>query len=122
VATVVAKTALSGKPVEIINAEKMLIKGKPKSVVKEWREMFRIRDIAKPEKSPRLSRRPDMFVKRSIRGMLPRRTKRGEEALKRIKVYMGDEGKKGERVWENKNPDARKITILELCRALGWKG
>jgi hypothetical protein len=35
---------------------------------------------------------------------------------------MGDEGKKGERVWENKNPDARKITILELCRALGWKG
>ena len=121
-ATLVAKKALAGEPVTIINAEKVVITGNPVSVVKEYRTLFEIRNIAKPVRSPHWSKRPDLFVKRSIRGMLPRRTERGTEALARIKAYMGDNGMKGEKVAEHSNPAAKTITVLELCKALGWKG
>jgi len=121
-ATVVAKKALAGEPVTIINAEKIVITGNPVSVVREYRALFEIRNIAKPVRSPHWSKRPDLFVKRSIRGMLPRRTERGTEALARIRAYMGDNGMKGEKVAEHSNPAAKTITVLELCKALGWKG
>jgi large subunit ribosomal protein L13 len=122
VATVVAKKALAGEPVTIINAEKIVITGNPVSVVREYRALFEIRNIAKPVRSPHWSKRPDLFVKRSIRGMLPRRTERGTEALARIRAYIGDNGMKGEKVAEHNNPAAKTITVLELCKALGWKG
>jgi len=122
VATYAAKRALSGESVTIINAEKMIITGKPKSVVDKYRKRLEIRDIGKPVKSPHLSKRPDLFVKRTIRGMVPRKKKRGVEALKKIMVYIGDNSMKGEKVWEHKNPKARVISVLDLCRALGWKG
>jgi len=121
-ATVVAKKALAGEPVTIINAEKIVITGNPVSVVREYRALFEIRNIAKPVRSPHWSKRPDLFVKRSIRGMLPRRTERGTEALARIRAYIGDNGMKGEKVAEHNNPAAKTITVLELCKALGWKG
>ena len=121
-ATVVAKKALAGEPVTIINAEKIVITGNPVSVVREYRALFEIRNIAKPVRSPHWSKRPDLFVKRSIRGMLPRRTERGTEALARIRAYMGDNGMKGQKVAEHSNPAAKTITVLELCKALGWKG
>jgi large subunit ribosomal protein L13 len=121
-ATVVAKKVLAGEPVTIINAEKVVITGNPVSVVKEYRTLFEIRNIAKPVRSPHWSKRPDLFVKRSIRGMLPRRTERGTAALALIRAYMGDNGMKGEKVAEHSNPAAKTITVLELCRALGWKG
>jgi ribosomal protein L13 len=54
--------------------------------------------------------------------MLPRKTKRGAAALSRIRVYIGNNGMKGEKVEEHKNPRAKTITVLELCKALGWKG
>jgi len=121
-ATVVAKKVLAGESVTIINAEKVVITGNPVSVVKEYRTLFEIRNIAKPVRSPHWSKRPDLFVKRSIRGMLPRRTERGTAALARIRAYMGDNGMKGEKVAEHSNPAAKTITVLELCKALGWKG
>ena len=122
VATVVAKKALAGEPVTIINAEKIVITGNPVSVVREYRALFEIRNIAKPVRSPHWSKRPDLFVKRSIRGMLPRRTERGTGALARIRAYIGDNGMRGEKVAEHNNPAAKTITVLELCKALGWKG
>lgn len=121
-ATTAAKTALSGEQVTIINAEKIVITGNPVSVVKAYRAKFEIRNIAKPVHSPHLSRRPDLFVKRSIRGMLPRRTERGTAALARIKAYIGDNGMKGQKVCEHANPKVKAITVSELCKALGWKG
>ena len=122
VATYAAKKALEGEKVTIVNAEKMVITGNPRSVTEKYRKRFEIRDIGKPVKSPHFSKRPDLFVRRAIRGMLPRKTKRGIEAFKRIMVYMGDNGLTGEKVWEHKNPKASIISILELCRAIGWKG
>lgn len=121
-ATNVAKKALAGEQVTIINAEKIVITGNPLSVIGHYRQRFGIKQTAKPVHSPHMSKRPDLFVKRSIRGMLPRKTKRGVAALKRIRAYIGDNGMKGQKICEHDNPAVKAITILELCKALGWKG
>ncbi len=119
-----AKLLLNGETVIIVNAEKAVITGNPESVYEEWKKKFEIRDIAKPIKSPKLSRRPDLFVKRTIRGMVPRKTKRGMEAMRRVKAFIGVpeeySGKAEKIIPETK---AKKyITIEELCKRLGWKG
>ncbi|MBI1974173.1 50S ribosomal protein L13 [Candidatus Micrarchaeota archaeon] len=121
VASHAAKSALRGEDIAILNAEKMAITGDPKMVVGEYRRMRNIKDIANPLKGPFLPRRPDLFVKRSMQGMVPKR-KRGKEALSRIKAYIGEPNEfkgKGKHMFECKS---RFVTVGEVCRALGWNG
>lgn len=122
-ASQVAKELLKGETVSIINAEDIIITGDPDVIYeKYYQHAFVIKDKAKPVKSPKFSRRPDLFVKRVIRGMLPRRTKRGRDALSRLRVYLGaPEEVQGESL---EVPEKRircdYITVGELCRRLGW--
>jgi large subunit ribosomal protein L13 len=123
-ASEVAKKALNGETIKIVNAEKILITGNPKMIIEEHRARLGLRDVANPEKSPKFPRRPDLFVKRVIRGMLPRKTERGRDALKRIFVYLGvPEGFENiSKIAEAKELRTKAITVDELCKALGWKG
>lgn len=90
-AAVVAKWALEGRRVIIVNSEKAIITGNfnmilnwYKKKLTEWRTHYN------PEKvGPKIPRRPDRILKRIIRGMLPRKQWRGRMALRRIRCYMG---------------------------------
>jgi large subunit ribosomal protein L13 len=121
----VAKELLNGEKVALVNADKVVIVGDPDFILKDYTAKFSIRDIAKPVKSPKLSRRPDLFVKRTIRGMLPIRRKRGAEAHRRLMAYVGVpkefEGK-GKKICELDDKTKKFITVGELCRRIGWKG
>lgn len=123
--SIVAKELLKGEEVRIINAEKIVILGNPVSIVKRYRKKLGVRDIAKPSKSFKFPKRPDMLVKRTIRGMLPYRRKRGADAYRRVKTYIGIppefEGK-GKKIAELKDEHKKKIVVLELCKKLGWRG
>ncbi|MDH5448057.1 MAG: 50S ribosomal protein L13 [Candidatus Bathyarchaeota archaeon] len=85
-ATVVAKRLLQGESVIILNAEKAVISGKRLSRVKETKQKL---EIGHPRKGPYFPKRPDRFVKRAIRGMLPRKKPKGIEAYKRLRVFIG---------------------------------
>ncbi|ABW02690.1 50S ribosomal protein L13 [Caldivirga maquilingensis] len=90
-ATVVAKLALQGKRVIIINAEKAVVTG-DRNMVIDWfkRRMSEIRTHYNPEKvGPKWPRRPDRILRRIIRGMLPYKRSKGKSALKRIRIFMG---------------------------------
>ncbi|MFP3157906.1 MAG: 50S ribosomal protein L13 [Caldivirga sp.] len=90
-ATVVAKLALQGKSVIIVNAEKAVITG-DRNMVIDWikRRMSEIRTHYNPEKvGPKWPRRPDRILRRIIRGMLPHKQHKGRAALRRIRVYIG---------------------------------
>jgi len=90
-ASVVAKWALEGKRVIIVNAEKAVITGDFNMVlnwykrkISEWLTHYN------PEKvGPKIPRKPDRILRRIIRGMLPRKKWKGRAALRRIRVYMG---------------------------------
>jgi large subunit ribosomal protein L13 len=86
--TYVAKEALKGEEIKIVNCEQIIITGNKKNI-KEKFEAKRKR-VGSTQKGPKVSRASEKIVKRIIRGMLPNyRTGRGREALKRIKCYVG---------------------------------
>jgi len=85
-ASTVAKRLLSGEPIVIVNAEKAALSGKRLSRVKEARAFL---DIGHPGKGPFHPRRPDQIVRKTVKGMLPRRQPKGEIALKRLQVFLG---------------------------------
>ncbi|MBS7655345.1 50S ribosomal protein L13 [Candidatus Bathyarchaeota archaeon] len=84
-----AKLALEGKEVIIFNAEKAVISGKKKAIVNEVKRKLETRTLASVEKSPKHPRRPDLYVRRVIRGMLPWKKPKGKNAYKKVKVYIG---------------------------------
>jgi len=86
-ASYVAKMAIEGKQVIILNCDKIALTGKPQHVIDVYSE--KIRRIRGRQKGPFWPRRPDNFVRRAIRGMLAHEKLKGIEAFKRVEVYIG---------------------------------
>jgi large subunit ribosomal protein L13 len=126
IASFAAKQALLGEKVDIINCEKAVISGRKEDVLhKYW---YRGRDMGGPVKGPFLSRMPDRFVRRIVRGMIPLDRTRGKEAYKRVMCYIGvPEEFKGKAVEKIKGADAKKLTTLktvsvsEICKHMGGR-
>jgi large subunit ribosomal protein L13 len=85
-ASLVAKRALSGEEIAILNAEKTVISGSRARILSHYGQK---RSRGSREGGPFFPRRPDHIVKRTIRGMLPYKRPYGRDALKRVKVYVG---------------------------------
>ncbi|MFH2028779.1 MAG: 50S ribosomal protein L13, partial [Nanoarchaeota archaeon] len=83
--TYVAKQALLGEKIDIINCEKAVISGKKDFTLKKY---LIIKDRG-TYKGPFLPRQPNLFVRRSIRGMLTYKQERGKKAYANIKCYRG---------------------------------
>lgn len=83
----VAKQALLGEEVKVVNCEKIVISGKKTNTFAQ--EKQRRDRKGYPLKSAKFTRLPDRVVRRTIRGMLPWKQTRGKEAFKRIMCYIG---------------------------------
>ncbi len=89
-ASTVAKELLNGKQVAVINAEKAFISGNKEMIAKRYKVRLGLQEKENPEHSPHWPRRPDMLVRRIIRGMLPYHKKpSGKAAFKRLRVFVG---------------------------------
>lgn len=124
IATVVAKKALLGEEISIVNCEDAIITGKKKSLL----ETIKKEKDRGTYKGPFIPKLPDRFLKRIIRGMLPYKQDKGKTAYKRIKCYRGVpeefEGKaitKIEKANVSKMKNLNYVTIKELCKKLGNK-
>lgn len=122
-ATAVAKRLIQGESVTVLNAEKAVISGRRLSRVKEVKKKL---EIGHPRKGPFFARRPDRFVKRSIRGMLPRKKPKGKESYKRLRVFIGVPREFQDKPMET-IPNARAeklkcsyVTVGELTKEIGW--
>jgi len=119
----VAKRLLQGERIIIVNAEGAVISGKRLSRVKEAKTFL---EVGHPGKGPYHPRRPDRILRRTIRGMLPRKKPKGQEAYRRLRVYIGfPEEFKGEEPQTIVNARAEKlkcpyITLGELAKEIGW--
>lgn len=122
IASFVAKKALLGEKIIIVNSEKAVLTGDPKFIIKKYNEKF---DIGTPHHGPKWPRRPDAILRRMIRGMLPKNW-RGRQALKNVEVYIGipEEYKGKENKIEKFNKgelETKFITLGELSKRLGGK-
>ena len=125
VATHVAKAALNGETVRIVNCEQMMVTGSKKFLVNE---SHRRRVQGTWSKGPFYYRMPDRYVRRIIRGMIPYKTPRGKLAYSRVLCYIGiPEEFKNQKVITidtanvNKVPNIKYMTVAELSKLMGAK-
>ena len=125
----VAKMLLDGKRVVIVNAEKAVISGDPKTIIEKYKARWEIHSRTNPRRGPFHYSRPDLFVKRTIRGMLPWKKMRGREAYKRLRVYLGVPPEfskispiRFEDIDATKRLKYKWIYVGDLLKHLGWKG
>ena len=133
-ASYVAKQALNGELVIVVNAEKAIVSGDKKMILAEEKEKLKIRNIGNPMMGPFHQKRADKYLRKCIRGMLPFKKPRGRQAYKNIMVYMGvpkDEIKKSFNI-ELKDSDiielaeikkdVRKYMLLgDVCESIGGR-
>lgn len=87
-ASYVAKEALKGENIVVVNCEQVIITGNKRST-KEFFEKKKGR-VGSGQKGPKHSLTSEKIVKRTIRGMLPNHRKgRGKVAFQRIRCHHG---------------------------------
>ena len=122
-ASVIAKRLLQGESIIVLNAEKAAISGKRLQIVKDAKTFL---EVGHPRKGPYHPRMPDKIVRRTIRGMLPRKKPKGKQAYKRLKVYLGTprefDGEETQTIPESnvKRLKSPYITVEELAKEIGW--
>ena len=89
IATKVAKMALSGEEIKIVNSDKAVVSGQQDATLAKWKQR---KGRTSPRWGPYISIMPDRILRRMIYGMLPHRRKtedsRGIRAFKRIMCYV----------------------------------
>ena len=122
----VAKLLLQGNRVAVINSEKIMMSGRRRGIIDEYKQFLKISSILHPKHGPFHPRRPDTIISRMIRGMLPRDKPSGKEALSRLRVYIGipRDVKSLERIQIEKakirKSSALYTTMEDLSRNVGW--
>ena len=122
-ASTIAKRLLQGENIIIMNAEKAVISGKRLSRIKEAKKRL---EVGHPKKGPFHPRRPEEIVRRTIKGMLPRRKPKGQQAYRRLKVFV-DVPQELIETETQTIPNARSeklkcpyITVGKLAKEIGW--
>ncbi|MBI2125012.1 50S ribosomal protein L13 [Candidatus Woesearchaeota archaeon] len=122
----VAKDALMGEEVKVLNCEKVVVSGAKTGTFAKAKQKRGWG--GHPMRRQVHSRLPDRWVRRSIRGMLPWKQARGKEAFKRIMCYKGlpAEFASQEIITlqdssVSKLPNLKYTTIEEVCKHLNGK-
>jgi large subunit ribosomal protein L13 len=119
----VAKRLLNGEEVIILNAEKAVFSGKKKSKLLEAHIFL---EVGAPMRGPFHYRRPDRFLRKAVRGMVPYKQPKGKNAYKRLKVFMGVplELKDQQMITfteaSSANLKGPHFTLGELAKEIGW--
>jgi large subunit ribosomal protein L13 len=125
VASYAAKNAMIGESINIINCELAVVSGNRSATLDRYMTRVHRGSI---RTGPFCYRRPDMFVKRTIRGMISYNKDCGKKAFKRIKCYIGvPDVFKGQKVQQLDDIDVSKLNIVkfvkvkEICQIMGSK-
>jgi len=129
----IAKKALLGDNIVIINAKDAIISGTKRDIHEKYLAKLNISTATNPLRGPFHERRPDTFMRRVIKQMLPRKKLRGKEALKRVHVYISDIPGRFKSRYQKLTPIEvffaekkrlsyynRYITLENLCMRIGW--
>ena len=119
----VAKRLLNGEEVIILNAEKAVFSGKRKSKIAEAHLFL---EVGAPERGPFHYRRPDRFLRKTVRGMVPYKQPKGKNAYKRLKCFMGVPLEYKDRKMitfteaSSANLKGPHFTLEEMAKEIGW--
>ncbi len=114
-ASYAAKQALLGEEVALVNCEKAIVTGARSYLIEHYRHKFLER--GNPHKGPFISKQPERYMRRVVRGMLPWDKARGQEAFKRVRCFIGmpEQFSKGP-FMQLKNAHAEKLPTLKYMK------
>ena len=128
--SIVAKQLLLGQKVVLVRCELIHVSGGLVRQKMKWARYRRLRTNTKPAHGPFHQRAPARMTWRTVRGMIPHKTQRGQCAMERLKCYEGIPAPY-DKVKKVVIPDAIKVTHLQfknksvrldqLCSEIGWK-
>jgi len=129
----IAKKALLGEYIVIINAKDAIISGTKREIHEHFLAKLNISTATNPTRGPFWKRRPDTFMRRVIKQMLPRKKLRGKEALRRVHVYISEIPERFKKRYQKLTPGEvshadkmrlayynKYITLENLCQRIGW--
>ena len=129
----IAKKALLGEKIVIINAKEAIISGSKRDIHEKYLSKLNISTATNPRRGPFWPRRPDTFMRNVIKKMLPTKKIRGKDALKRVHVYIGAIPERFQNRYQKLIPteilfsDKKRlsyynkyITLENLCSRIGW--
>lgn len=128
-----AKLAILGEYIVIINAKDAVISGRRNQILAKYVHLRRdIRNASNPRRGPFHGSRPDTFLRQKIKFMLPKNI-RGRDAFKRVHVYIAGIPKNKENKYIHSEPivvrnasaerlQHKFITIADVCTNMGWTG
>lgn len=122
--TSIAKDLLKKENVFVVNCEKAVISGNPKTTKEHYLQRVQRSD---PHHGPFFPKTPKGIVRRTIRGMLPFYKVKGQEAFRRLRVYVGvPENLENKKFIRLEDADVNKlrckyITVGDLSIFLGAK-
>ncbi len=129
----IAKKALLGEYIVIINSKDAIISGSKRNIEEKYLARLNIRTATNPRRGPFHMRRPDTLMKKVIRQMLPRKKLRGKEAIRRVHIYIGDIPERFNNRYQKLIPSGidnanksrlsysnKYITLETLCKRIGW--
>ncbi|KAK9831797.1 hypothetical protein WJX74_009603 [Apatococcus lobatus] len=129
-ASVLAKQLLNGEQVVVVRTEEICISGGLTRQKMKYERFLRKRMNTQPSHGPIHFRAPSKILWRTVRGMIPHKTKRGAAALERMKTFEGIPPPYDKRK-RMVIPDALKVLRLQhghrfcklgdLSHSVGWR-
>ncbi len=124
IASRAAHLALEGHTIHVIHCEKSVLTGSPARAIENLQNHINLTVKGNPLRSPKYSKMPDQILRIAIRGMLPKKSKRGRNALARVHVHIGVPAKLKDATvtpldGAKPNPNAKQMTLLELAHNVG---
>ncbi|NPA96569.1 MAG: 50S ribosomal protein L13 [Crenarchaeota archaeon] len=129
-ASYVAKLALMGFRVHVVNVEKAVVTGDKHMVIESYKLWLEVKTHKNPYRhSPHRPRNPIAIFKKAVWGMLPKESWKGRQALKRVRAYIGvPEELSGREIvaiadtLADQLKRSEYVTLAEIAKAMGWKG
>ena len=129
-ASIIAKELMGGQKVVVVRCEQIIISGSMTRNKVQMAQFRKKRTNTNPIRGPFHHRAPAKHFHRVIRGMIPHKTRRGECAMARVKLYDGIPAPY-DKLKRMVVPAALKVMRLapgrnccmlgDLCSEFGWK-
>ena len=86
-ASKMAKKAINGEAVTIINAEKVILVGSKTAIMPKFQQRVDAAVKSNPHYGPKYDRLPSKMLRRMIKGMLPNKSRTNERMIKLVTVF-----------------------------------
>ncbi len=129
----IAKRALIGENVVVVNAKNAIISGSKRDIEEKYLARLKRRTATNPSRGPFWPRRPDTLMRGIIKKMLPRKKMRGKLAIKKVHIYIGEIPERFKNRYQKLIPTEinkvdksrlfyynKYITLESLCIRIGW--